>query len=31
MYKYFGDTGHRYKNKYRSLIFNLKDTRNKVP
>ncbi|XP_048590673.1 PHD finger protein 3 isoform X2 [Nematostella vectensis] len=30
LYKLFGDAGHRYKNKYRSLAFNLKDTRNKV-
>ena len=30
MYSFFGDTGHRYKNKYRSLMFNLKDPRNKV-
>lgn len=30
MFSFFGDTGHRYKNKYRSLMFNLKDPRNKV-
>lgn len=30
MFSFFGDTGHRYKNKYRSLMFNLKDARNKV-
>ena len=30
MYSFFGDTGYRYKNKYRSLMFNLKDPRNKV-
>ena len=28
--KLFGETGHKYKTKYRSLIFNLKDTQNKV-
>ncbi|XP_031562388.1 PHD finger protein 3-like [Actinia tenebrosa] len=30
LYKYFGDAGPRYKSKYRSLAFNLKDFRNKV-
>ena len=30
MYSFFGDTGPRYKNKYRSLMFNLKDPRNKA-
>lgn len=30
MFSFFGDTGHRYKNKYRSLMFNLKDPRNKA-
>lgn len=30
MFSFFGDTGQRYKNKYRSLMFNLKDPRNKV-
>ena len=30
MFSFFGDTGHHYKNKYRSLMFNLKDPRNKV-
>ncbi|XP_020293828.1 death-inducer obliterator 1 [Pseudomyrmex gracilis] len=28
MYKYFKDTGSKYKAKYRSLIFNIKDTKN---
>ena len=30
MYKAFKDTSHRYKAKYRTLMFNLKDPRNKV-
>lgn len=30
MYKSFKDTSHRYKAKYRTLMFNLKDPRNKV-
>nr|DBA33549.1 TPA: hypothetical protein GDO54_001217 [Pyxicephalus adspersus]DBA33550.1 TPA: hypothetical protein GDO54_001217 [Pyxicephalus adspersus] len=30
MFDLYQDTGIRYKNKYRSLIFNLKDTRNKI-
>ncbi|KAK3754572.1 hypothetical protein QZH41_017331 [Actinostola sp. cb2023] len=30
LYKLFGDAGPRYKSKYRSLAFNLKDFRNKV-
>lgn len=28
LYKYFKDTGARYKAKYRSLVFNIKDTKN---
>lgn len=28
MYKYFRDTGSKYKAKYRSLVFNIKDTKN---
>ncbi|XP_008550107.2 uncharacterized protein LOC103573034 isoform X2 [Microplitis demolitor] len=28
MYKYFRDTGSKYKAKYRSLLFNIKDTKN---
>lgn len=28
MYKYFKDTGAKYKAKYRSLVFNIKDTKN---
>ena len=28
--KMFGDTGQKYKTKYRSLIFNLKDSKNRV-
>ncbi|XP_072754551.1 uncharacterized protein Pps isoform X2 [Anoplolepis gracilipes] len=28
MYKYFKDTGSKYKAKYRSLVFNIKDTKN---
>ncbi|XP_030765439.1 death-inducer obliterator 1 isoform X2 [Sitophilus oryzae] len=30
LYKCFGDTGHKYKNKYRSLIFNIKDSKNQT-
>ena len=30
MFKYFGDTGQKYRTKYRSLVFNLKDQKNKV-
>ena len=30
MHKAFKDTSHRYKAKYRTLMFNLKDPRNKV-
>ena len=30
MYKAFKDTSHRYKAKYRTLMFNLRDPRNKV-
>ena len=30
MHKEFKDTSHRYKAKYRTLMFNLKDPRNKV-
>lgn len=30
LYKYFGDTNNKYKLKYRSLIFNIKDVKNKV-
>lgn len=30
LYGYFKDAGHKYKNKYRSLIFNIKDGKNKV-
>lgn len=29
--KCFGETNQKYRTKYRSLIFNLKDTNNKVP
>lgn len=28
MFKFFKDTGHKYKAKYRSLVFNIKDTKN---
>ena len=28
--KMYGDTGQKYKTKYRSLIFNLKDPKNRV-
>ena len=28
--KMYGDTGQKYKTKYRSLIFNLKDSKNRV-
>ncbi|KAF5299967.1 hypothetical protein FQA39_LY11340 [Lamprigera yunnana] len=30
LYKCFGDTGQKYRNKYRSLIFNIKDTKNQT-
>ncbi|XP_017775816.1 PREDICTED: death-inducer obliterator 1-like [Nicrophorus vespilloides] len=30
LYKCFGDTGQKYKNKYRSLIFNIKDPKNQT-
>lgn len=30
LYKCFGDTGQKYKNKYRSLIFNIKDGKNQT-
>lgn len=30
LYKCFGDTGQKYKNKYRSLIFNIKDAKNQT-
>lgn len=30
LYKCFGDTSQKYKNKYRSLIFNIKDTKNQT-
>lgn len=30
MFKCFGDTGQKYKNKYRSLIFNIKDPKNQT-
>lgn len=30
LFHLFKDTDHKYKNKYRSLIFNLKDTKNNV-
>ena len=30
LFKYFKDTDHKYKAKYRSLIFNIKDQKNKV-
>ncbi|XP_076253902.1 protein partner of snf isoform X1 [Rhynchophorus ferrugineus] len=30
LYKCFGDTGQKYKNKYRSLIFNIKDSKNQT-
>ena len=28
LYELFTDTGHKYKNKYRSLLFNIKDKKN---
>lgn len=30
LYKYYGDTNSKYKARYRSLIFNVKDPKNKV-
>lgn len=30
LYKCFGDTGMKYRNKYRSLIFNIKDVKNQT-
>ncbi|XP_060518841.1 uncharacterized protein LOC132697387 isoform X2 [Cylas formicarius] len=30
LHKCFGGTGHKYKNKYRSLIFNIKDAKNQT-
>lgn len=30
LYAAFQETGHKYKAKYRSLIFNIKDSRNQV-
>lgn len=30
LYDFFKETGHKYKAKYRSLIFNIKDSKNKV-
>ncbi|CAG9854881.1 unnamed protein product [Phyllotreta striolata] len=30
LYKCFGDTGQKYRNKYRSLIFNIKDVKNQT-
>lgn len=30
LFKYFKDTGTKYKSKYRSLVFNIKDTRNQA-
>lgn len=30
LYKCFGDTGQKYRNKYRSLIFNIKDIKNQT-
>ena len=30
LYDFFKETGHKYKAKYRSLIFNIKDSRNKI-
>lgn len=30
LFKCFGDTGQKYKNKYRSLIFNIKDAKNQT-
>lgn len=30
LYKCFGDTGQKYRNKYRSLIFNIKDLKNQT-
>ena len=30
MFNYFKDTDHKYKAKYRSLVFNIKDQKNKV-
>ena len=30
LYKYYGDTNNKYKSRYRSLMFNIKDAKNKV-
>ena len=30
LFHYFEDTGHKYKNKYRTLVFNIRDPKNKV-
>jgi len=30
LYRYFKETNHKYKAKYRSLIFNIKDSKNQV-
>jgi len=30
MYKYHGDTGSKYKSRYRSLLFNVNDAKNNV-
>lgn len=30
LFAFFNDTGHKYRTKYRSLIFNIKDQKNKV-
>lgn len=30
LHKYYGDTNSKYKSRYRSLMFNVKDTKNKV-
>lgn len=30
LFKFFGDTGQKYRNKYRSLIFNIKDAKNQT-
>ena len=30
LYKVYGNTGHKYRAKFRSLLFNIKDQKNKV-
>lgn len=30
LYKYYGETNNKYKSRYRSLMFNIKDPKNKV-